>query len=241
NEPVVRNPDGGGGDARAANLAQGGPAQTGNPELEVLKDAFRAVIKAVRENGDQHIIFLEGHQWAQRVEFLADMVSGGHAAHCGGNVALSVHFYEPTEFTFNTDPTLHYPGKVHGKLWDRAAIKQYLSQYAQYNVPVYVGEFGVSAGDTAAADTACPAADDKYRWVAEVVSVMCDLGYHWTYWTYKSVAGMPWPDGLYQISEYFTGMKNVGRQLAADKGRFYENLDTSRFKLNHRLLDLLQK
>jgi aryl-phospho-beta-D-glucosidase BglC (GH1 family) len=233
NEPVVRDPEAG----CIKALPGGGLSQTGNPELEVLKEAFRAVVNAVRDSGDQHIIFLEGHQWAQRVEFLADII---RAPAYSGNVAISAHFYEPTDLTFNTNPDLHYPGEVDGKLWDRAAVKQYLSKYAQYEVPVYIGEFG--------ACTTCAFPADKYRWVEDVVSVMCELEYHWTYWTYKSVAGMPFPDGLFQFFEPknifakdtdHAGMKNIGRQLLMDKGCFYDFLETKNFKLNQKLLTLL--
>lgn len=205
-------------------------------ELDLLKKAYVDVIKAVRDNGDQHIIFLEGHTWAQRPEFIAKVLKDNQ----NNNVALSIHFYEPAEFSFNDDPTLSYPGVINGVKCNRETIRAKLAEYQKYGVPVYVGEFGAASR----------MAEQRgaYRWVEDVKTVLNQLGYHWTYWTYKSVAGMPFPDGLYQFFEPkdifakdtdHPGMQNVVQQLKSDKKRFYEYLDTKKFRLNERLASLL--
>jgi hypothetical protein len=69
---------------------------------------------------------------------------------------------------------------------------------------------------------------------------------------------MPWPVGVYQFFEPggsaacpgqpaaifakgtdHAGMKNIGRQLIIDKKRFYEHLDTNKFELNQRILNII--
>lgn len=198
-------------------------------DLETLKEAYRAVIKIVRDQDDQHIIFLEGNMWAQEVEFLADIVNENR----NNNVALSVHFYEPVEFVFNQDSSLKYPGVVKGKSWSKDSIHQKLSSYAKYDVPIYVGEWGVASD---AADRGA------YDWVKDTLKVMDDLKYHWTYWTYKSVKGMQFPDGLYQCSapeNILAGMDKIAAQLTSDKKKFYQHLDTKKFNLNEKVKQII--
>jgi len=200
---------------------------TANTDL--VKDAYLRVISAIRENKDNHIIFLEGNNWAREVEFLRDCIQA--------NVAYSIHFYEPTKFSFQEDRNSTYPGTIDGKQWDRQAIFDYLEPYSKLGAPIYVGEFGVSS------------LIPDYQWVKDTLAAFKHFDFHFTYWTYKSVAGMQFPDGIYQSFDekgHFGtrtnqhGFKNITNQLKSDKKMFFEALKTPNFRLNEKLVKLLK-
>lgn len=194
-------------------------------KLDVLTEVYQHVIKVIRKNADNHIIFLEGNNWAQEIEFLKDLISE--------NIAYSVHFYEPYQYVFNQYPNLTYPGKVNGKYWDKRAIEKFLARYSDLNVPVYVGEFGVASR--------CPHCFEELRWVKDVLTSFKKFGFHYTYWTYKSVAGMCFPDGLFQSFPQHPGMENVAKQLLNDKKEYFRSLETSGFRLNKKLMRILSE
>lgn len=203
----------------------------------MLKNVYKQTIDIIRKNGDKHIIFLEGNNWAQDADFLEDLFIENE----GNNIALSVHFYEPTAFTFNLRTDVVYPGKVSGKKWDKNEIVRRLKKYSRFLVPVYVGEFGVSSR--------CSYCGHEYQWVKDVLSILKDLNYHWTYWTYKSVGGMNFPDGLYQFFEPYDifgrdgnnpGMEKIAENLVTKKRNFYQLLSTENFCLNRSLYGILK-
>jgi endoglucanase len=193
--------------------------------LDILLDAYAEVIKTVRKNGDGHIIFLEGNNWAQEVGFLKDLVSASE------NAAYSIHFYEPFQYTFNQYPNYTYPGIIAGRHWDDRAIRKRLSSYARLNAPVYVGEFGVASR--------CPHCFEEVRWVKDVLGSFADFKFHYTYWTYKSVAGMHFPDGLFQSYPKLPGMNNIAPQLLNGREEYYSSLATKNFKLNGQVMRVL--
>jgi len=199
---------------------------------DILKQCYRDVIQVIRNNQDQHIIFLEGNQWAQQVDFIKDLLTD--------NVTISIHFYEPARFTFNQFPSLTYPGRVMGVQWNRARIGKVLKEYAKYNVPIYVGEFGVASR--------CPSCKKEFDWVRDVLKTFKQFGFHWTYWTYKSVAGMRYPDGLFQLVDFsgvigqeteHPGMENILYKMKEDPQKVYDLLDTKHFVLNKKLMTIL--
>ena len=195
---------------------------TDKPEL--LHAVFKNTIDIIRKNGDQHIIFLEGNNWARDVEPIHDLFSD--------NVALSIHFYDPFKFTFDNDPTLTYPGEVDGLFWDKETIRQALKKYALLKVPVLVGEFGVAGSFK----------PDKLQWVKDMLVVFKEFGFHWSYWTFKSVAGTNFPDGIFTYPQggEIRGMEQIGKQLLDDKNSFYEALNTVNFNLNQPLVEVLK-
>lgn len=201
-------------------------------KTNILRQVYKDVISVIRQNGDDHIIFLEGNYWAQQVEFMEDLL--------GENITFSIHFYEPTLFTFNHLPNLTYPGRIKGVQWNKSYIAKFLKRYAKYNVPIYCGEFGIASR--------CVHCQKEYNWVRDVLRIFKDYGFHWTYWTYKSVGGMTYPDGLYQLFDdtgvigretEHPGMDNIVLKLKEDPQKVYNVFDTRNFQLNKKLARIL--
>jgi len=198
-------------------------------KVDLLKVVFQQVIDIIRKVGDEHIIFLEGNNYGREVDFLKDLR--------GENLALSLHFYEPVEFTFNWLPDSKYPGTILGKKWNKTAIKGIFKKYAAFaktvRMPVFIGEFGIASR--------CNFCGWEFRWLEDVLDVFEKLGFHWTYWTYKAVKGMDLPDGLFQLSDtegiigrksLVSGMENFYQLLKSRKEEFFLIWQTRNFKLN---------
>jgi len=203
-------------------------------KTDLLCEIYSQTIDLIRKNGDSHIIFLEGNRWAQDADVLDGLFSD--------NVALSIHFYEPTRFVFNFVPDAEYPGKTNGVQWNRARIGKFLKKYLKFGVPVYVGEFGVAVR--------CPDCNRELGWVRDVLKIFKQFGFHWTYWTYKSVAMSRYPDGIYRnLDEYDIfgrgsenpGMGTVVQRMKEAPEKVYRELETSRFVLNRKLMRVLEQ
>jgi hypothetical protein len=104
------------------------------------------------------------------------------------NVVYSVHMYLPHEFThqgvFGPSAPVVYPGEIGGKKWDKTAIREALQPAIDfqkaYNVHIYVGEFSAIrwAPDQSA-----------YRYLRDLIEVMEDLGWDWTYHAFREWDG----------------------------------------------------
>jgi len=188
-----------------------------------LNKLYSKIIRAIRSNGDRHIIFVEPNMWAANFD--------GITTPKDDNFAWSIHFYLPINFTFNLNPLLKCPGK--NEL--RNYLKPYRMVQVRDNVPIFVGEFGVSSR--------CPVCHDELKWVQRTLEIFKEFGWSWSYWTYKSVAGMLVPDGLYQTFDYelfrkdsaTPGMENIYKILGYAEKRLYAALDTKNFKLHDKL------
>ncbi|MCX5750433.1 MAG: glycoside hydrolase family 5 protein [Candidatus Saganbacteria bacterium] len=189
----------------------------------LVKKVFEEAIKTVRGNGDKHIIFLEGNHYAREFEKLIPLL--------GDNIAFSPHFYEPVQFVFNWDPSYVYPGLIEGENWDRDLIYKKIKHYTDFSVPIYIGEFGIAS---------VTEAKGGLVWLKDFLGVIDELGCHFTYWTYKSVAPMNFPDGIFQLCSHAFGMEKVAAWLMKDKKKFYAAMDTSGFVLNEAVMNLLK-
>lgn len=154
-------------------------------DKSTLKKFYREVIKRIKAIDSRHLLFLEGNRWAQKVSFLGDLVEE--------NVCVSIHTYEPLDYTFNFTPFYKFPGKVTGTLWNPGKIYRYLKPYAEfastYKARIYVGEFGINwrGGHWGELD-----------WLGNILKCFEELGFGYTYWTYKAVSQNSFPDGIYQ-------------------------------------------
>ncbi|PIW67113.1 MAG: hypothetical protein COW10_07395 [Candidatus Omnitrophica bacterium CG12_big_fil_rev_8_21_14_0_65_42_8] len=163
-----------------------------------LRGLYVKLVKRVRAIDKKHIIFLEGNIWSQALEHIGEPFAD--------NLSYSIHFYHPLEFTFNFHKNLRYPGKILGGYWDINMIRKRLEGYYNYsrkwNVPIFVGEFGVNS-------RCAEGCYGELAWVRDTLKCFKEFGFHWTYWTYKAVANSVFPDGLYQ---YIANPPWVNRQ-----------------------------
>jgi len=162
-------------------------------------ELYKKTVSAIRQIDKKHIIFLEGNPWGQNIEFFNRPWEE--------NLVYSIHFYEPIDFTFGFMRQLKYPGRIRGKYWSKAQLRQALQKYykikKKWQVPIYVGEFGQNSR--------CPHCSREFSWLRDTLDLFRECGFHWTYWTYKAVAGPFYPDGLYQ---YLDNPLWLGRQRA---------------------------
>ncbi len=198
-------------------------------KLDKLNGLYSDIIRTIRKNGDDHVIFVEPNNWAQDFKGLRKPDDD--------NFAWSIHFYLPINYTFNWNPLMRYPGKTF--------LKKELSRYRKVqlrdNVPIFVGEFGVSSR--------CLECNAELKWVEHALSIFREFGWSWSYWTYKSTAGALVPDGLYRIYDYemfrrdsaAPGMENIYNVLKHDEKRFFRTLDTRNFSLHKELHKILSR
>ncbi len=167
-----------------------------NPQ--VLNRLYSRVIKEIRKVDRRHIIFLEANRWAQQLKTLGKPK--------GKNIAYSIHVYPPVNFTFNFQPHLKYPGYIDGEYWDKKRLYNYIKAYRdladKWQVPIYAGEFGINFRS--------PRYYGELRYLKDVLDCFRQFGFHWTYWTYKAVAGGLYPDGIYQYLPNAPWVKREG-------------------------------
>jgi aryl-phospho-beta-D-glucosidase BglC (GH1 family) len=168
----------------------------GKKDTDILKQFYRQLIKHVRAIDRKNTIFLEGDIWAQRINFLEDLIEE--------NICISIHVYLPLDFTFNFTPFGKFPGNIKGEPWDDKAVYRYLEPYFVFSlknkVKIYVGEFGINwrGGHWGELD-----------WLESVLNSFEQFGFDYTYWTYKAIASYVFPDGLYQ---YIPNCKYISRE-----------------------------
>jgi hypothetical protein len=96
----------------------------------------------------------------------AEAESGARPATAGGPRAVST-----------------YPGEVAGERWDRARLQRLLDPVLEfrrvYEVPLYMGAFGVAAGAPRTG---------QLTWLRTLLSLCRGHGIGWAYWTYRGDA-----------------------------------------------------
>lgn len=73
-------------------------------EVDKINGLYARIIRAIRKNKDDHIIFIEPNMWAADFD--------GIKAPKDDNFAWSIHFYQPISFTFNSNPCSNAPAKM---------------------------------------------------------------------------------------------------------------------------------
>jgi len=159
---------------------------------------YRQIVRAIRKIDVNHIIFLEGNMYATDIEFMGKPWDD--------NLAYSIHFYMPLEFTFGFVRNLCYPGKMGNVYWSKARLRQTLNRYyrvkKKWNVPIYVGEFGQNSR--------CAYCHKEFNWLSDTLNLFKQFGFNWTYWTWKAVAQGVYPDGIYQYQGNPAWVKREG-------------------------------
>ena len=202
-----------------------------------LKDLYIRVTKEIRDEDKNHIIFLEGNFWGQRLKFLGKPADK--------NTAYSVHAYPLPEFAFNWEPGLVYPGKLYGIMWDKDKTEFFARQQNAFakkaGAPLYVGEFGVNWRD---------GHYGELKWVKDLLDIFKKYDSHWTYWTYKTVANYIFPDGIYRYVKNrhwvnrkgpVSGLEILSHAWPRDRDRIVDSWRTENFELNTKLCSLLKK
>lgn len=205
-------------------------------DTKKLNRYYSNAIERIRQVGSQQIIFIEGNNWAQDIDCLDEFDDA--------NYALSIHNYEPLDFTFNFVPFLRYPLKREKSPWNKQIMTQNLQRYARVavkrNVPVLVGEFGVNAREGWYGED---------RWLADTLDAYDKFGFHWTYWTYKAIKNFTFPDGLYSYRENppwvhregpVTGWDTYAELWPKEKKNMIASWRTEAFTPNQQLIKVFQ-
>ncbi len=165
-------------------------------DTKILNSFYKKLIKRIRRIDGNHILFIEGNTWATDLNCLELFEDD--------NLALSIHFYVPLEFTANLVPHLSYPFKSAKGHFTKENMKKIFVGYkklAQKQArPIYVGEFGVNYRQGFYGED---------QWLKDVLGCFKEFGFHWTYWTYKAVKNSIFPDGIFS---YFPNPPWVNRQ-----------------------------
>lgn len=193
---------------------------------------YKKLIKTIRSVDKNHILFIEGNNWAMDLNILSEYEDD--------NYVLSIHHYVPLDFAFNFIPQLQYK-----KLWNKAKAKKYLKKYQKISndrkVPIFVGEFGVNSRG---------GLYDEHVWLKDTLQAFKELGFHWTYWTYKAVKNNAFPDGVFSYYENPPWVCREGPKMGWDtyknhwkdkKAKMISSWKTKSFKANTNILKTLKE
>jgi len=158
---------------------------------------YKKLISRIRESDRDRLLFVEGNLWAQEIDFLSGLLSD--------KVKISIHTYQPLDFTFNFRHFYRYPGIISGVKWNKSVLRRSLERYKKfsdkYSTELFVGEFGVNYRNGHFGELA---------WLEDVLSLFKEWGFSWTYWTYKAVSRSVFPDGIMQYLENSSWVKREG-------------------------------
>ncbi|MBF0385956.1 MAG: cellulase family glycosylhydrolase [Candidatus Omnitrophica bacterium] len=205
-------------------------------DIKLLNDFYKNTIKAVRRADKNHILFIEGNKWATNIECLDRFDDD--------NYALSIHNYEPLQFTFNLTPGLKYPLKDKNHFWDKDVTKRHLAKFKaisdQRKLHIYVGEFGVHYRD---------GHYNEHIWLKDVLKEFNSLGFSWSYWTFKAIKNFCFPDGVYSYYENSPWVNRQGPKSGWEtysaiwikhKEEIISSWDTGNFTLNQLIAEAIK-
>ncbi len=202
-----------------------------------LKDLYSKVTWEIRDTDKKHIIFLEGNIFGQRLDFIGKPEDK--------NTALSIHAYPITDYVFNFEKDLRYPGKVYNIPWSKKALDLITLPYRmlsdKFEVPIYIGEVGINwrGGHYG-----------ELRWAEDILDVFERYGISWTWWTYKSVAGPIHPDGIFRYVKSpdwvnhkgpLTGLETYSGEWPKHRNDMISSWKTESFKPNDHMHALLER
>lgn len=202
-----------------------------------VRSLYEEATAEIRSTDQKHIIFLEGNVWAQRLEFLGRPKDR--------NTAFSIHNYAPLNFTHHFEQGLYYPGKAHGLMWDKKRFDIFAGAYSKYakirKIPLFLGEFGVNARDGYYGED---------KWVDDQLAICEKYGFSWTYWNYKTIANLAFPDGIYRYTGNppwvnrqgpISGWETFPSLWQKEKGSMIFSWRTENFTRNDTILSVLKK
>ena len=206
-------------------------------DLKVLVNFYKELIKRIKACDNKHIIFLEGNMWATQIDFLKPLLEE--------NIYISIHVYQPIDFTFNFYPYLKYPGRIKNTLWNKSKLRRYLESYCRFaqknKTEIFVGEFGINwrGGFWG---------EEKY--LVDLLDVFEEFKFGYTWWTYKSIKTYTFPDGLLQYLKNSKYVKREGPYLGwenyldfwdKEKEEIVSCWNTDNFLPNQNLINILKR
>ncbi len=204
-------------------------------DTRALNAYYHEVIRHIRAIDHRHILFVEGNRWAMDLEALDDFDDD--------NLALSIHFYHPIEFTFNFIPHLRYPLQSSAGRFGRETLKKMIGAYSRFarkkQRALFVGEFGVNARQGLYGED---------LWLIDILDIFRAHDIHWTYWTFKAVKNACFPDGIYSyipndpwISRHgpLSGWETYADRWRTDRAAIIRSWATERFTPNAEVIRIL--
>jgi endoglucanase len=174
-----------------------------------LNDVYNQIIQKIREVDSNHIIFLEGNDFAVVFEGL-DITPDA-------NLALSAHFYWPGSYVVQGTGT--YPSPAEG--FDYEALENELTDRISFavnnNIPLWMGEFG-----------AMSCAGNYLDYDQDVITIFEEQGLSWNYWHFKNLKGKTNTQAIYYMNADNTFLKLLQGQ-AVDESDALEALKTEYF------------
>ncbi|MDP8260494.1 MAG: cellulase family glycosylhydrolase [Candidatus Gygaella obscura] len=206
-------------------------------KVKILAKFYKDTVKKIRSIDKKHLIFLEGFDWGQRIDFLKDIIEK--------DVWVSIHTYLPLNYTFNFTPFLKFPGTIEGRRWDKNAIYKYLLPYYKFarenKTNIYVGEFGINWRMNNYGEL---------DYLNSMLKTFEEFKFSYTYWTYKCVARHAFPDGIYQLvaNDKFIkregpvyGWENYISNWKRNKKDIVNHWKTESYTPNKQLINLLKR
>jgi aryl-phospho-beta-D-glucosidase BglC (GH1 family) len=133
---------------------------------------YKRVLEAVRTIDPDHILFLEGTRYSTDFQFFGNPLP---------SVVYSNHDYALAGFV-DAGP---YPGVSRGEFVDRDALERKFVQRSEYmleyDVPIWVGEFGPLYSGNPSADAM------KYQVLRDQLDIYRKYAASWAIWTYKDI------------------------------------------------------
>lgn len=197
-----------------------------------LNKFYQDLVQAIRAKDKNHIIFLEPVDWSQEIGTLEKPKDD--------NLAISIHFYQPMDFTFNLKPELTYPFRdnFYNKNMQGQSkhLRDCLKISQELKVPIQVGEFGVNSQSNSRGEM---------DYMRDLIKLFREFDFHWTYWTYKAIKNSTFPDGLYHYTRDpkwvnrggpLFGWDNYSSLWQEHKSQIIDFWKTSSFEIDSRLL-----
>ncbi len=148
--------------------------------ISSLKKVYSQAINIIRNNNDNHIIFVEGNFWATEIKPFLEFLKFE-------NICISIHYYYPVEFTFNFNKSSKYPDKNISYSIIYKQLKKYYDLVKDN--PIFVGEFGINLR----CKNSC---FGELEYLEDLVRIFNKFGFHRCYWTYKTVSNNVFPTGI---------------------------------------------
>ncbi len=205
--------------------------------VSILCELYQNIITKIRSVDSNTLIYLEGHLWSQKIDFLKDLV--------GDKIGVSFHFYHPLNYAMNFTPYLQYPGRIEGAMWNKNTLRKIVKPYydfaQKYKVKMFAGEFGINWQGGHYGET---------QWLDDVLTLFDECQFDYTYWTYKAVANPVLPDGIYQQipeNKYICrmgpvyGFETYKNYWKAEKNQIADFWLTKNFTPNKPIINMLRK